>query len=142
MKYLFFPNDRNPTHVRTSDNVTGVLEAYPDTVQISGPAEVLTSDEGFTLIPEPEPTSEPEPVPPTPAELIKMAEAHIATYFTSFGLLEGLKKLLTAQATGNLAAIPKTVAIAAWVEEVKALALAGQTNFPPAPYTFEEVVAE
>jgi hypothetical protein len=78
----------------------------------------------------------------TQAEKIKAAEAHIEKYFTAFGLMEGLKKLLTAQATDKLDAIPKTLAVAAWVETVKGMALAGQLNFPPAPHTFEEVVTE
>jgi hypothetical protein len=73
---------------------------------------------------------------------IKAAEAHIEQYFTAFGLMEGLKKFLTAQSTNNLAAIPKTVAVATWVETVKGMALAGQLTFPPSPHTFDEIVAE
>lgn len=83
-----------------------------------------------------------ESLGPNTARCIKFAEAHISTYFTAFGLMEGFRKLVTAQASGTLASIPKTVAVAAWVETVKGMAIAGQTAFPPAPFTFEEVVAE
>jgi len=76
------------------------------------------------------------------AKCIKAAETHISKFFTAFGLMEGLKKLMTAQATNSLASIPKTVAVATWVETVKGMALAGQLNFPPSPYPFEEIIAE
>ena len=76
------------------------------------------------------------------ADRIKAAEAHIARHFTAFGLMEGLKKLMTAQMSGNLAAVPKTVAVATWVETVKAMAMAGQLDLPEPPHTFDEIVAE
>jgi hypothetical protein len=79
---------------------------------------------------------------PTQAERIKLAEAHIARHFTAFGLMEGLKKLMTAQMSGNLAAVPKTLAVATWVETVKAMAMAGQLDLPEPPHTFDEIVVE
>jgi hypothetical protein len=75
-------------------------------------------------------------------ERIKLAERHIGKHFTPFGLMEGLKKLTQAQLADNLEAIPKTVAVAAWVETVKQLALAGNLNFPEPPHTFDEIVEE
>jgi len=75
-------------------------------------------------------------------DYIALAEAHIEKYFSAFGLMEGLRKMIHAEATGNLESIPKTVAVSAWVDEVKRLALEKKTNFPPAPYTFEETLAE
>jgi predicted ABC-type transport system involved in lysophospholipase L1 biosynthesis ATPase subunit len=76
------------------------------------------------------------------SEKIKLAEKHIASHFTSFGLMEGLKKLMQAQLADNLESIPKTVAVATWVETVKQMALAGEVAFPAPPYTFDEIVAE
>ena len=73
---------------------------------------------------------------------IALAEAHIEKYFSAFGLMEGLRKMIHAEAAGNLESIPKTVAVSAWVDEVKRLALEKKTEFPPAPYTFEETLAE
>jgi len=76
------------------------------------------------------------------SEKIKLAEKHIASHFTSFGLMEGLKKLMQAQLADNLESIPKTVAVATWVETVKQMALAGEVAFPEPPHTFDEIVAE
>jgi hypothetical protein len=73
---------------------------------------------------------------------IALAEAHIEKYFSAFGLMEGLKKMIHAETAGTLESIPKTVAVSAWVDEVKRLALEKETQFPPAPYTLEETLAE
>jgi hypothetical protein len=78
----------------------------------------------------------------TPAEKIKTAEAHIGAGFSAFLLMDGLKRIGEHKEAGTLASIPKTIAVATWVETVKQTALAGSINFPPAPHTFEEVVAE
>ena len=78
----------------------------------------------------------------TPAEKIQLAEAYINQYFSAFILLDGFKRMSIAQAAGTLASIPKTVAVATWVETVKQTALAGSTVFPPAPFTAVEVLAE
>ena len=79
---------------------------------------------------------------PDVVDYLALAEAHIVKYFTAFGLMEGLKKLIAAQELGALNVIPKTVAVATWIETVKAMALVGQTDFPPSPYTFAETLAE
>ncbi len=78
----------------------------------------------------------------TPAERIKAAEAHIGAAFTSFLLMDGLKRIGEHKEAGTLAVIPKTIAVATWVEAVKQTALAGSVSFPPAPHTFEEVLSE
>ncbi len=53
-----------------------------------------------------------------------------------------LNKLLKAKETDTLASVPKLVALYGWMETIQGLAIAGQTLFPPALHTFEEVVAE
>lgn len=53
-----------------------------------------------------------------------------------------LNKLLKVKEADALAANPKLVALYTWMETVQAMAVAGQTSFPEAPYKFEEVVAE
>jgi hypothetical protein len=53
-----------------------------------------------------------------------------------------LNKLLKVIEANALASYPKLVATYTWLETVQAMAVAGQVNFPPAPHTFEEVVAE
>lgn len=78
----------------------------------------------------------------TPAQRIKLAEAHIGASFSSFLLMDGLKRIGEHKEAGTLASIPKTIAVATWVETVKRTALAGSVTFPPAPHTFEEVVSE
>lgn len=70
------------------------------------------------------------------------AETHIARSFSTLILMDGLKRIMAAIAAGTLASIPKTVAVATWVETVKQTALAGSNRFPPAPFTVAEVLAE
>lgn len=53
-----------------------------------------------------------------------------------------LNKLLKVKDAGALAENPKLVSLYEWTEAVTAMALAGQTNFPAPPHTFEEVMAE
>jgi len=53
-----------------------------------------------------------------------------------------LNKLLKVKDANELATHPKLVATYTWLETVQAMAVAGQTAFPPAPHTFEEVVSE
>jgi DNA topoisomerase VI subunit B len=144
MKHLFIPNAKG-THVRTTDGARGTLKELPATATIQ-PESSLVDPAGFTLYValQPEPESEPEPEPPAPtiADLIKMAEAHIGASFSSFLLMDGLKRIGEHKEVGTLASIPKTIAVATWVETVKQTALAGSVQFPPAPHTFEEVVSE
>lgn len=53
-----------------------------------------------------------------------------------------LNKLLSVKEADKLAEYPKLAALYAWMETVQGMAVAGQTNFPPHPHTFEEVIAE
>lgn len=53
-----------------------------------------------------------------------------------------LNKLLKAKEENTVANFPKLVALYGWMETVQGMAVAGQTMFPPAPHTFEEVIAE
>jgi len=79
------------------------------------------------------------PATPSPIDL---AQAAITKAYPVLVLLDGQSKIFQHTAAGTLAAIPKTVAAATWVQTVKAMAIAGQTNFPPAPNTVAEVLAE
>ncbi len=74
--------------------------------------------------------------------LIALAEAHIAKSFSTLILMDGLKRIMSATATDTLATIPKTIAVATWVETVKQTAIAGSSAFPEAPFTVAEVLAE
>lgn len=53
-----------------------------------------------------------------------------------------LNKLLKAKEANAVTNFPKLVALYTWMETVQGMAVAGQTDFPSAPYTFEEVLAE
>jgi hypothetical protein len=53
-----------------------------------------------------------------------------------------LNKLLKIQGEGTMVEHPKLVTTYTWLETVQAMAVAGSIQFPPAPHTFEEVVAE
>lgn len=53
-----------------------------------------------------------------------------------------LNKLLKVKEDGTLAEHPKLTALYAWMEAVQSMAVGGQTFFPKAPNSFEEVVAE
>jgi len=75
-------------------------------------------------------------------ECIAKAERHITASFGPLIVSDGLKKIFTHQQAGTLSLIPKTIAVATWIETVKAMALAGSTAFPPAPYTVEDVLKE
>ncbi len=90
-----------------------------------------------------------------PAEGIEAAaQAHVAkclsqgaAYVTAKGFDADkkvilLNKLLSVKEAEALAAHPKLVALYTWFETVQGMAIAGQTMFPPAPHTFEEVIAE
>jgi len=76
------------------------------------------------------------------AECVRLAEDHIAASFSSFILMDGLKRIGEHKEADTLNLIPKTIAIATWVETVKQTALAGSTDFPPAPHAVVEVLAE
>jgi len=82
------------------------------------------------------------PADKTVAQCIAAAEAHITKAFGPLIVSDGLERIFKAQLEGTLASIPKTVAVAGWIKTVKALALAGGTEFPAAPHTVVEVLAE
>jgi len=79
------------------------------------------------------------PAAPSPIDL---AQAAITKAYPVLVLLDGQSKIFQHTATGTLAAIPKTVAAATWVQTVKSMAIAGQTNFPAPPNTVADVLAE
>lgn len=82
------------------------------------------------------------PAAPTIPECIAAAEKHISASFGPLIVSDGLKKIFERTAAGTLATCPKTIAVATWVETVKGMALAGSTDFPPAPATTQEVLSE
>ena len=51
-------------------------------------------------------------------------------------------ELFEAEKTGTLESKPKLVAVYTWMKTVKEMAKNGLTEFPPAPFTFEQVVHE
>lgn len=53
-----------------------------------------------------------------------------------------LNKLLKVKDANLVASYPKLTALYGWMETVQGMAVAGQTDFPPAPFTFEDVLAE
>ena len=53
-----------------------------------------------------------------------------------------LNKLLKARMENTVDSKPKLVAIYSWMETVESMAVAGNLDFPPAPYTFEEAILE
>ena len=73
---------------------------------------------------------------------IDKALATVNSAYPSLVISDGLQKIAQHTAAGTLATIPKTIAAATWVQTVKTMALAGNTNFPPAPFTVAEVLAE
>ena len=75
-------------------------------------------------------------------DFIAIAEAHIGAAYSPFILMDGLKRIMSASTTNTLETIPKTIAVATWVETVKQTALAGSTAFPSAPYTVAEILSE
>lgn len=78
-----------------------------------------------------------------PIQCIALGEAHVANSgFTASRLVTLMDSLMQAKEANALAAHPKLVALYTWLQTVKGMAVAGQVNFPPAPYTFEEVISE
>lgn len=141
MKYLVQPTDNNRfiTHTRDSDGATINVREFPDTVNVQTLAPVFTSLEGFTPIP----PLVSEPQLPTQADCIALGKQHVTN--SGYGADEKvicLNKLLKVKDQNALASYPKLVAVYTWLETVQAMAVAGQTTFPPAPHTFEEVVSE
>jgi len=79
---------------------------------------------------------------PSPEEKIGLAKAHVAQSFDAFDLISMMDKLAQVKDVDALAANPKLVATYTWIQTVQGMAVAGQTAFPPAPHTFEEVIRE
>ena len=79
---------------------------------------------------------------PAAPDPVNLAQAKITNAFPVLVLLDGQSKIFQHTLAGTLASIPKTIAVATWVETVKQTALAGSTAFPAAPFTVSEVLAE
>lgn len=77
------------------------------------------------------------------ARCIAAGESHVkAAGYNADRKVILLNKLLKAKDADALASVPKLLTLYAWMEGVQAAAVAGETNFAAAPYSFEEVVAE
>lgn len=79
----------------------------------------------------------------TQAECIALGQQHVASH--GYGPDEKiicLNKLLKMKEAGDPQNHPKMLAVYTWMETVQAMAVAGQSLFPPAPHSFEEVIAE
>lgn len=77
------------------------------------------------------------------ADTVAAGEAHVAEAgLTASRLVTLFDALMEAKQADALATKPKLVALYTWLKTVKSMAVAGMTSFPPAPHTFEEVVAE
>jgi hypothetical protein len=78
-----------------------------------------------------------------PLTPIELGRTHVAEAgFDADKKVILLNKLLSVKEADALAAHPKLVALYTWFETVQGMAIAGQTMFPRAPHTFEEVIAE
>ena len=76
-------------------------------------------------------------------DFVALAEAHIAKSFSPLIVIDGVSRIFKATAAGTIESIPKTVAVATWVEMVKQIALSGSSDFPEAPaITVQEVLSE
>jgi len=84
---------------------------------------------------------------PTPTltqeQAIKRGEMFVQKKgFTAQRLVTLMDKLMQVKEADALASNPKLVAVYQWLQEVKAKAIATQTDFSEPPYTFEEVITE
>jgi hypothetical protein len=94
------------------------------------------------IVPQEEGETQPSAVIESPSP-IALGEAWVsAAGLTAARLVTLMDLLMTTKEANALAAKPKLVALYTWLQTVKAMAVAGQTNFPAAPHTFEEVVSE
>ena len=86
----------------------------------------------------------------TPAPYVQLAVNSIAAGeqciedagFTASRMVTMFDELLEAKSDGSISSRPKLTAVYTWMKTVKAMAKAGAIEFPPAPFTFEEVVTE
>lgn len=79
----------------------------------------------------------------TPEEKIRYGEQFVEQAgFSAARLVTLMDLLLQTKEANALGSKPKLVALYTWLQTVKGMAIAGQTAFPPAPHTFEEVVSE
>ncbi|MBE2178879.1 MAG: hypothetical protein IAE97_00200 [Chthoniobacterales bacterium] len=74
---------------------------------------------------------------------VDAGKAHVRRAgFDGLEMASLLRRFMEAQQANELANKPKLVALYGWTATVEQQALAGHSIFPPAPHTFEEVMAE
>ena len=79
--------------------------------------------------------SRPQPEPPSP---LVLAEAHVASHFSTARLLQ----MKVWWDTFPHADVPKLAAVYDWTNAITIQAAQGQTDFAQPPHSFEELVAE
>jgi hypothetical protein len=83
------------------------------------------------------------PAPKNDFSAIALGEQHVeASGFSAARLVTLFDLLLQAKEAGTLESKPRLVALYTWLQTVKAAAIAGGTEFPAPPFSFEEVVSE
>lgn len=79
----------------------------------------------------------------TPGQKIQAGERHILQQgYNATRLLALLERFMKAKETNTLSTLPKLSAVYAWTQQVTQMALSGDPDFPPAPYSFDEVLTE
>jgi hypothetical protein len=79
--------------------------------------------------------SRPQPAPPSPLDL---AEAHIASHFTTARLLQ----MKVWWDTFPIEGVPKLAAVFDWTTGITVQAAQGNTDFSEPPHTFDELLVE
>lgn len=79
--------------------------------------------------------SRPQPEPPSP---LALAEAHVASHFSTARLLQ----MKVWYDTFPVEDVPKLAAVFNWTGGITIQAAQGNTNFAAPPHTFEELLAE
>lgn len=111
----------------------------PPSVSDNEVAKWSGSEWTVELILPPQPEPEPEPVvPPSEPSALDLAEAHIASYFTTARLLQ----MKDWRDTFPVEDAPMLEAVYDWLNGITIQAAQGQTTFSAPPHTFEELVAE
>jgi hypothetical protein len=76
-------------------------------------------------------------------QAIALGEIHVEqSGLTAARLVTLMDALMQAKDTNTLGNRPKLVALYSWLQEIKGMAVAGVSTFPPIPHTFEEVISE
>lgn len=78
----------------------------------------------------------------TPPNPVDAAQLFIRSRVNADQKIILFDKMTRAKESNALDQYPKLVALYEWMNGIQAMAFAGQTDFPLAPYTFDEVLLE